>query len=50
MFPDLQVVSDLIRVHETELATLMTLEQGKTLTESRGRNKFFAHTMEYMLD
>ncbi|HYB04646.1 MAG TPA: aldehyde dehydrogenase family protein [Nitrososphaerales archaeon] len=43
----LQVVSDLIRAHETELATLMTLEQGKTLMESRGEIKFFAHTMEY---
>jgi len=43
----LQVVSGLIRDHETELATLMTLEQGKTLQESRGEIKFFAHTMEY---
>lgn len=43
----LAVVSGLIRDHETELATLMTLEQGKTLVESRGEIKFFAHTMEY---
>lgn len=43
----LQIVSDLIRAHETELATLMTLEQGKTIVESRGEIKFFAHTMEY---
>jgi len=43
----LQTVSGLIREHETELATIMTLEQGKTLAESRGEIKFFAHTMEY---
>ncbi len=43
----LQIVSGLIRDHETELATLMTLEQGKTLAESRGEIKFYAHTMEY---
>lgn len=43
----LALVSSLIREHETELATLMTLEQGKTLAESRGEIKFFAHTMEY---
>ncbi len=43
----LQVTSDLVRQNETELATLMTLEQGKTLMESRGEIKFFAHTLEY---
>jgi len=43
----LNIVSGLIRDHETELATLMTLEQGKTLVESRGEIKFFAHTIEY---
>jgi succinate-semialdehyde dehydrogenase/glutarate-semialdehyde dehydrogenase len=43
----LQIVSALIREHETELATIMTLEQGKTLAESHGEIKFFAHTMEY---
>ncbi len=43
----LQLVSELIRNHETDLATLMTLEQGKTLAESRGEIRFFAHTMEY---
>lgn len=43
----LALVSSLIRDHETELATLMTLEQGKTLAESRGEIRFFAHTMEY---
>ncbi|MGA2875654.1 MAG: aldehyde dehydrogenase family protein, partial [Nitrososphaerales archaeon] len=43
----LQVTSDLVRRNETELATLMTLEQGKTLMESRGEIKFFAHTLEY---
>src|SRR5579872_1521800 len=43
----LQTVSELIREHELELAALMTLEQGKTLPESRGEIKFFAHTMEY---
>jgi len=43
----LQMVSGLIRDHETELATLMTLEQGKTLMESRGEIRSFAHTMEY---
>jgi succinate-semialdehyde dehydrogenase/glutarate-semialdehyde dehydrogenase len=43
----LQIASELIRENELELATLMTLEQGKTLNESRGEIKFFAHTMEY---
>jgi acyl-CoA reductase-like NAD-dependent aldehyde dehydrogenase len=43
----LQVTSELVRQNETELATLMTLEQGKTLPESRGEIKFFAHTLEY---
>ena len=42
-----QIVSDLVRQSETELATTMTLEQGKTLGESRGEIKFFAHTLEY---
>lgn len=43
----LYLASDLVRQNETELATLMTLEQGKTLMESRGEIKFFAHTLEY---
>jgi succinate-semialdehyde dehydrogenase/glutarate-semialdehyde dehydrogenase len=43
----LYVTSDLVRQNEIELATLMTLEQGKTLMESRGEIKFFAHTLEY---
>lgn len=43
----LQIASDLVRQNETELATTMTLEQGKTLGESRGEIKFFAHTLEY---
>jgi acyl-CoA reductase-like NAD-dependent aldehyde dehydrogenase len=43
----LQATSELVRQNETELATLMTLEQGKTLVESRGEIKFFAHTLEY---
>ncbi len=43
----LQVTSELVRQSETELATIMTLEQGKTLLESRGEIKFFAHTLEY---
>ncbi len=43
----LQKASSLVTEHETELATLMTLEQGKTLVESRGEIKFFAHTLEY---
>jgi acyl-CoA reductase-like NAD-dependent aldehyde dehydrogenase len=43
----LLATSELVRQNETELATLMTLEQGKTLVESRGEIKFFAHTLEY---
>jgi acyl-CoA reductase-like NAD-dependent aldehyde dehydrogenase len=43
----LQQVSQLVRDNETELATTMTKEQGKTLLESRGEIKFFAHTLEY---
>jgi acyl-CoA reductase-like NAD-dependent aldehyde dehydrogenase len=43
----LQTASELVRQSETELATTMTLEQGKTLIESRGEIKFFAHTLEY---
>lgn len=43
----LQMASDLVRQNETELATTMTQEQGKTLLESRGEIKFFAHTLEY---
>lgn len=43
----LAAASELVRQNETELATLMTLEQGKTLAESRGEIRFFAHTLEY---
>ncbi len=43
----LLTTSALVRQSETELATLMTLEQGKTLMESRGEIRFFAHTLEY---
>lgn len=43
----LQIASELVRQNETELATIMTQEQGKTLVESRGEIKFFAHTLEY---
>ncbi|MDG6994524.1 MAG: aldehyde dehydrogenase [Nitrososphaerota archaeon] len=43
----LQVTSELVRQNENELATLMTLEQGKTLMESLGEIRFFAHTLEY---
>jgi betaine-aldehyde dehydrogenase len=43
----LQMTSELVRQNEKDLATTMTLEQGKTLAESRGEIKFFAHTLEY---
>ena len=43
----LQVTSDLVRQNENELAKLLTLEQGKTLPESLGEIRFFAHTLEY---
>ena len=43
----LQVTCDLVRQNESELAKLLTLEQGKTLPESLGEIRFFAHTLEY---
>jgi betaine-aldehyde dehydrogenase len=43
----LQITSDLVRQNESELAKLLTLEQGKTLPESLGEIRFFAHTLEY---
>jgi acyl-CoA reductase-like NAD-dependent aldehyde dehydrogenase len=39
--------SELVRQSEGELARLLTLEQGKTLQESLGEIRFFAHTLEY---
>lgn len=43
----LQATCDLVRQNEAELARLLTLEQGKTLPESLGEIRFFAHTLEY---
>jgi succinate-semialdehyde dehydrogenase/glutarate-semialdehyde dehydrogenase len=43
----LQMTCDLVRQNESELAKLLTLEQGKTLPESLGEIRFFAHTLEY---
>jgi acyl-CoA reductase-like NAD-dependent aldehyde dehydrogenase len=43
----LQAASEFVRENELVLATLMTQEQGKTLNESKGEIKFFAHTLEY---
>jgi acyl-CoA reductase-like NAD-dependent aldehyde dehydrogenase len=43
----LQLTSELVRQNEAELAKLLTLEQGKTLPESLGEIRFFAHTLEY---
>ena len=43
----LLATSELVRQSEAELARLLTLEQGKTLTESLGEIRFFAHTLEY---
>lgn len=43
----LLTASGLVRERETDFARLMTLEQGKTLGESLGEIRFFAHTLEY---
>jgi acyl-CoA reductase-like NAD-dependent aldehyde dehydrogenase len=43
----LSKAAQLVRAKEQELATLLTKEQGKTLPESLGEIRFFAHTLEY---